>query len=335
MSTENETIVDTGDDLDLFSADFFGQNEAVTEPASSEDTEDADAKEVNAPTEDTHGDGDDSPEIDADEEDSDPEDDKEPVPESPKKKNRFQERIDEVVGKQRETERQLTAALAAIEEFKQNKQTEPTPQVAAVNTGPDVNDVNEDGTDKYPLGEFDPGYIRDLTRHALHEERAALKQQDEAEAVQRQQDAQRAELQSNWMEKLGPAKERYPDLEAKGAPFLEHIGSQIDAAYGEYLTTVLMGIEHGPDVLNYLVNNPDLADNIVKSGYTKATLALGAINAKFEDAEREKQSARPRVSKAPTPPPHVNKGSAPAAAEVPDDTDDLDAFERKLFKKKA
>lgn len=329
MSTENETIVAVEEDLDLFSADFFGQKEADPEPASSTEEE---TQEVDAPTEDTHGDGEDSPEVDEDEGETEAE---EEVAPAPKKKNRFQERIDEVVGKQRELERQLAAALAELN-AKNSKEPEPaTPKVEQPkeNTGPTAEDKNEDGTDKYPLGEFDPQYIRDLTRFTLQQEREALKAQDDAAEQQRQMDAQKAELQSSWNEKLGPAKERYPDFQEKGEQLIGLFGT-IDAAYGEYLSTVLMGVEHGPDVLYYLSNHPDEATAIVNSGYTKATLAIGALNAKFADAEREKQSARPKVSQAPTPPPHVNKGSAVPVPEVPDDTDDLDAFAKKLFKKK-
>lgn len=332
MSTENETIVSTEDDLDLFSAELFGQSAPEPEPASSEAVEE-DHDDPDAPTEDTHGDGAEDPD-DTETDESDP--DPEPAPEPAKKKNRFQERIDELVGDKRETERRLDAALKALEQFTKTPEPTPVPQVPVVEdtTGPTPDDVLEDGTDKYPLGELDPNYIRDLTRHTLHEERAKLKQADEAEASQRQADTARAELQSSWNEKLGPAKERYPDLEERGAPFLADIGSKIDAAYGEYLTTVLMGLDNGPDVLNYLVNNPDKAVEIVGGGYTRATLALGAIDAKFTDAEQEKKSAKPIVSKAPTPPPHVNKGAAVSMPDVPDDTDDLDAFNLKLHPKK-
>lgn len=327
MSTENENPVVVQDDLDLFSADFFGQNESTPEPASSEETEEADLDENDAPNEDTHGD--EADDLDVDEDEGEPEAEEEVAP-APKKKNRFQERIDDLVGKQRESERQLAEALRQLEDLKQNK-PEPTPAPTAVeeNTGPTVNDLNEDGTDKYPLGEFDPGYIRDLTRFTIQQEREAIKAQDERDEAQRQQDAQRAELQSGWNEKLGPAKERYPDFQEKGEQLLDTFSS-IDQAYGEYLSAVLMSIDHGPDVLYYLANNPDEAAKIVNSGSTRATLALGAINARFAEAEQEKQSARPRVSKAPTPPPQ-NKGSAAALPEVPDDTDDLEAFNRKLF----
>ncbi len=329
MSTENDNIAAVEDDLDLFSAELFGQTPADPEPASSEDVEDDDPVNTDAPTEDTHGDGDEDPD-DTETDESDP--DPEPAPEPAKKKNRFQERIDELVGDKRETERRLDAALKALEQFTKKDEPEPARQVPVEDiTGPNPDDTLEDGTDKYPLGELDPNYIRDLTKHVLAEERAKIKAADEAEKSQAVEDQARAELQSSWNEKLGPAKERYPDLEERGAPFLEQLGSKIDAAYGEYLTTVLMGLDNGPDVLNYLVNNPDRAVEIVGSGYTRATLALGAIDSKFTDAEQEKKSAKPIVSKAPTPPPHVNKGAAVSMPDVPDDTDDLDAFERKLF----
>ena len=92
-------------------------------------------------------------------------------------------------------------------------------------------------------------------------------------------------------------------------------------------------MDHGPDVLYYLSNNVDEARKIVESGPQKATLSLGYLNGKFADVESEKRKARPKASNAPPPPPK-NKGSSRAFAEVPDDTDDLDAFSKKLFSKK-
>lgn len=355
MSTnENTPVESVTDDLDAFSSEFFGQKEEQQEQASSKEDKVVE-QNSDALEEDTHSkaeDGDD-PDDEADEDDDtladegDDEDDEddgdnEEVDEKPDsekleskpKKNRFQERIDELTNARREAERKAAALEERLAKLEQNTNPEPTPnKVETEDQGPSPDDKNEDGSDKYPLGEFDASYIRDLTKHTLEQERKAIKVREAQEAEQRNLDQQRAELQTSWENKLGPAKERYPDFQEKGQQLLSTFES-IDRGYGEYLEATIMGMDHGPDVLYYLSNNVDEAKAIVSAGAVKATIALGKLEAKFAFAEEEKQKARPKVSKAPTPPPHVNKGSAAAKVEIDDDTDDLDAFANKFFNKK-
>lgn len=343
MSENVENIAGTDDDLDAFAADFFGQKEAPTEPASSEKPLEDDPKDSDAPEEENHSDEDlheDDEDIensdgseDSDESNEDSEDD--PKPE-PKKKNRFQERIDELSGKYREEERQRLALQAQIDALtkKLSEQQEAAPkQIPETQTSnsPDPTDLNDDGTDKYPLGEFDPKYIRDLHRHIANEEHKAIEARAQEERAKQEQDQKRAQTITEWNGKLETAKERYPDLEEKGNVLVNSF-QNLDPTYGEYLSQTIMTMDYGPDVLYYLSNNPDIAKKIVDSGYQKATLTLGQISAKFADAEAEQTKARPRVSKAPTPPP-ANKGSSAAKVSVSADTDDLDAFESVFFKK--
>lgn len=343
MSIENtDTIVEptVTEDLDAFSAELFGRKEADTDKTKSEEvkTEDKESDALNE-NEDTQTDEDDTlatededetEDTETDEDDSTETDDK-----SKKPKNRFQERIDELTAKAREAERREQATLKRFEELEkklsQSKDEKPEPVKEAV--GPAVDDKNEDGSEKYPLGEFDPNYIRDLTRFTLEQERNALKAKDEQEAQQKKFEAEREALTESWTEKLGPAKERYPDFNEKGEQLFGTFNG-INQAYGEYLTATLMSMDFGPDVLYYLANNLDEANKIVASGPTKATIALGRLEAKFADAEAEKQTKRPKVSKAAPPPDIQLKGSNAVMPEVPDDTDDLDAFAAKLFKKK-
>jgi hypothetical protein len=334
MSTNQTPVETTEDDLDTFSAEFFGQKQAPKEQASSEDTEDEiDDNEVDAQT-DTQDGEDDTPAAEADDtdeaEDEDEDDESDPEPEPKPKRNRAQERIEELNAKFRETERRLNEALAKLEQ-----KAEPAPVVTKkveTNTGPTPEDTNEDGSEKYPLGEFDPMYIRDLTRHTIQTERDAMKVQEQVDEQRVQMERQRAELQADWNTKLVPAQERYPDFLEKGETLISQFDG-LDPSYGEYLTTTLMSMEYGPDVLYYLSNNQDEAKQIVASGAAKATIALGRLEAKFAFANEEKQRARPKVSKAPTPPAHVNKGSSAAKPDVPDDTDDLDDFADKFFSK--
>lgn len=323
MSTEN-TPVDPTDDLDAFSADFFGQNEAQPEPASSEDTEDAPDEESDALNNDATHEGDETPD------DTDSEDDEADEPAPKPKKNRAAERIEELNKKYRETQRELEELKSRLEKndspaTKQNEVVE--------SAAPQPTDQNEDGTDKYPLGEFDPLYIRDLTRFELAEGQKALDAERQKALEEAKVADARVELETEWNSKLGPAKERYPDFDEKGQELFEAF-ADVDQDYGEYLASTLMQMEYGPDVLYYLANHPDEARKIVDSGPFKATLAFGRIESKFAFADEEKQKARPKVSQAPTPPVHTNRGNAAPVPEIPADTDDLDSFEKVFFKKK-
>ena len=81
-------------------------------------------------------------------------------------------------------------------------------------------------------------------------------------------------------------------------------------------------------------NHPDEARTIVSSGAQRATLALGRIEAKFLDADAEKQLAKPKVSKAPPPPAERARGTNGAFITVAGDTEDLDEFSQEFFRKK-
>jgi len=336
MSTENQSA-ESDVDLDTFSAEFFGQNKAAPEQASTEakdegETEDHDAKEEK----DTHPEDSDTLDTETDEddaEDGEGEDgnDSDPEPDKKPRRNRAQERIEELNKKYRETERLLNIALTKLEQ--KAEPTPATPTVVEEPVGPTPDDTNEDGSEKYPLGEFDPQYIRDLTRFTLNQEREAAKRQDAEAEAQRQQETAKTELAKSWEQKLGPAQERYPDFQERGQELVDAFQG-IDVAYGDYLTTTLMSMDYGTDVLYYLACNPEEAKKIVASGAAKATVALGRLEAKFAMADEEKQKARPKVSKAPEPPAHLNKGSSVAKPEVEDNTDDLDAFAQKFFKKR-
>lgn len=334
MSTENTPAVVQEDiDLDAFAADFFGQKtstDSVQEEEanpSDEETDETDSNDASDETDDTHPEDDDTLET---EDDAD---------EAPKpKKNRFQERIDELTAKAREAERRSNDLEAKLQEAitkldkASPKDTPAASKPVAESTGPKPDDKNENGEDKYPLGEFDPAYIRDLTRHEIEAQTKAVKEREEQEKQAASLKQAELELVNSWTQKLDSAVERYPDLKDKNT-LLEDTFSSIEPNYGKYLAATIMSMEYGPDVLYYLGNNLDEAKNIVASGATKATIALGRLEAKFANAQEEKQKAVPRVSKAPTPPP-TNKGSAAAIAEIADDTDDLDAFEKKFYAKK-
>lgn len=301
-------VVDTSDDLDTFSDDFFSvkKEEAPVEkkedvtPATEDDTE-TDGKEE-------------EPDLDGDKDD-------EPAPK--KKINRYQERINELTAKAKEAERALEALRVERESQKSTQQ--PTP--AVVNDGPNPDAKNEDGSDKYPLGEFDPSYIRDMARNTIDKEWAARKEQDAQELGQRQEQEARDYLQTQWVEKLAPVTEQHEDFLDKTME-LESAFEGLDGQYSDYLVQTIKSLDHGPEVLYYFANNLDEAQKFVKMGPLAATLALGEYNAMFKGTTKKET----KVSNAP-PPPQVNKGSK-TRMSVAGDTDDLDAFSDMFFKKR-
>lgn len=334
MSEDNTPVESVDVDLDTFATDFFGRKEEAVESSQedvpSDDVEDTEQK--SDALEEAHTEDDTLADEDEDQEEG--EVDTNPKP----KRNRFQERIDEAVGKQRETERKLQAALAELAAAKGTDkvpESTPTPkaQLPLSPDFPDPLDKNEDGTDKYPLGEFDPLYLRDIAVQAYRQEREAEEKTRAQQAEEAKIEAEKAELATNWNEKLGPAKERYPDFDEKGSQ-LEDTFANIDQGYGEYLAATLMAMDYGPDVLYYLSNNLDEAAKIVNSGPTKAVIALGRLEARFAVEEEEKETPQPRVSKAPPPPGVQNKGTSVSRGAVKGDEDDLDSFANSFFKRR-
>lgn len=331
-----ERFVDPNtDNLDDFSALFHGEAKELEEvkDATPESAEDEDGSVT--PEGETDAEDDALVETDDDATDEAEDDGDTDAPEPPaKKKSRFQERIDELTNRAKEAEARERETARKVEEIlarEKAKETAAKPEPKADVEGPTPDDLKEDGSEKYPLGEFDPAYIRDLTRFTISQETERAKAEAAQEAEQRKVQEAQAQLATEWSGKLESATERYPDLLEKNAA-LESTFRDIEPQYGEYLATTIMSMDYGPDVLYYLGNNVEEAKRIAASGPLKATIALGRLEAKFADAAAEKQLQKPKVSKAPVPAP-VNKGTAVNKTVAPD-TDDLDAFSAMFFAKK-
>lgn len=323
MSNETPADQNQDQDLDTFSSEFFQLKAPETVEDESSEKEDPEVK-IDANEEDTQTEEDTLVEDDSEEE---------AVAELPKKKTRFQERIDELTAKAREAERREALLQERLTELEKKDKKPEVTTPAVITDGPTPEDLDDDGNEKYPLGEFDPKYIRDLTKFSFRQELEQSKLQEAQEAQQKTFETQKAALQQEWVGKVETARERYPDLVEKGQA-LEAAFNGIDQPYADYLVATIQSMDFGVDVLYHLANNVDDARKIVEAGPTRATIALGRLEAKFADDAETKQRARPKVSNAPTPPPHSNKGSAVSMPEVEDTTDDLDAFAAKFFKKR-
>lgn len=316
-----EAQIDVTDDLDAFTNDFFGRKSPEEKPANKTNA-DAEQDAEGQPSEDTEAQSDEADEAELEEE----------ISEKPKRKT-VQDRIDEVVRQREELRRESAAQIAQLrqelEDFK--KSSNPVKEEAAKTAEPSPDALKEDGSPVYSLGEFDPQYIRDLTRFTLEQERTKV--QAEMAETQRQSVAEQEQqaLQSQWNERVTAATTDYPDFVEKGQVLLSNF-NDLDQNYAGYLTQVLMSMEKGPDVLYYLSNHPEEAASIVNSGAQKATLALGRIESRFLQSEQE--AAKPKITKAPVPPVARARGTNGAFVSVAPDTDDLDAFTSEFFANK-
>lgn len=320
--SDNTVSPDT-DNLDDFEALFNGKATAAPKEPEAVETEEVEAKEgepEDSPlaTEEVGDLGEDDDSSDEDKSDS-----------KAKKKPSFQERMNEVTAARRQAERERDELLARLEALEKvtRKEPEPVAPVVQEDGTPDPDDINEDGSAKYPQGEFDPKYIRDLVKFETMRERQELAAKDAQEQAQRQALDAKTALNEQWQEKIKAVETTIPDIREKGAA-LDEAFVDIDAAYGEYLATTIMTMDHGPEVLNYLADNIDEARRITRMGAVGATIALGELHSQF----KSKPTSKPKVTSAPEPPSSRVRGTS-GRFQTADDTDDLTAFESKFYGK--
>ena len=320
-----ETPSDDGD-LDLFSAEFFGTGKPKEEPVE----EKVEGTQEDTPAPDTEKEPETKADDDTEQDDPDNEevDSEEESKFKVKTKLTARERIEQINAKFREEERLRVAAEARITEMERKLQLQEQPKVEEVeDTGPSPDAKLEDGTDKYPLGEYDPDYIRDLHRHEASKARIEM-----AREFQQQQEAQRnaaiaQEITAEWNGKVETSIERLPDLQEKALQLEANLAGT-DPAIVDSLAMTIMSLDNGPDVLYYLSEHVEEAREIAKGG-PQALLALGKLDARLAPTIKKEPV---KVSEAPEPPPSRSRGIQGKFTVSPD-TDDLDAFSETFFKK--
>jgi len=336
MNVDDNTNVDINDDLNAFEDEFFGRTKAepVEEAPEADEPEDEVEEEAD---EDVSGEVE-TPATDEDDDadEADEEEDEKPEPQQKKGKKNFQERINELTAKAREAERERDAVLdrlAKLEAASKKEEVKEEPAKAAVTFeegAPQPDDLDEDGNELYPLGEFDPEFIRDLTRYTIQKEAAAAKAEAEERLRQEKIAEAKAELEVAWVAKLDETEKELPDLREKIESLTSTFGN-LDANYGEYLATTIMSCESGPAILYYLAQNVGEAQKIVASGPAAATLAIGRLEAQLSGQVTKGAEKRNKTKETNAPPPPPKARGTGVAKTVAADTDDLDAFESVFF----
>lgn len=333
--TPVEVDVNT-DNLDEFTALFNGKATAKAPEPTPDEIEDVDPVDDTDETEEQiETDPEDAPDGDeeAEVEDADAEDEDANILKPKPKKNTAKDRIDELTAEKYAERRRadaLETRLADLERRLREPEPKPAPQ-EQVETGrinPDA--VDKDGQLLYPLGEFDPQYVADLTQHIIKRDLAAARETMRQEAEQTKQQEADRQIAAQWENKLNESAKEIPDLRESIKSLDTHFAN-IEPKYGVYLAQTIMGLDSGPEVLYYLANNPDEADTIVAAGPTGATLALGRLEARIQAALSRKATPPPRQTTAPKPAAQTRGSGARHSARA--DTDNLDDFEKLFFKK--
>lgn len=319
MSEQDNSNASEDVDLDAFSADFFGSK---AEPA----VEDSPKEEVEV--EETAAD-DTSTEEDTLAADDETEEEEVPNEEAPKpKKKSAQERINDITREKHEANRRAEELERRLNEvLERTKVNEDTPKPPIQQTdAPHPDDKNEDGSDKYPLGQYDEAFIKDTVDYRFESQWRDRQVEEEQRQAAAKVAREEAELNARWNSAVEASKVDIVSAQEN----LKPIFGNVDPQFGNYLAATIMSMEKGPEVFEYLGNHLDVAEDIIASGPRAATITLGRLEARFLENGNKKQ---PKVSNAPEPPPQLNRGNN-GRFEVADDTDDLDAFSAKFFKRK-
>lgn len=190
-----EVQFEDADDLDAFSDGFYGKKSAESTETKVEAAQ-GDSSSTTVDTQAQNDDEQDEAEL------------HEEIPEKPKRKT-VQDRIDEVVRQREEQKRESQAAIAKLQQEIDALKKGPTTQEVVSPEEPTPDAIKDDGSPVYALGEFDPQYIRDLTKFTLQQER--VKVQAEMAETQRQSVVQQEQqtLQTSWNDKVATATQEY------------------------------------------------------------------------------------------------------------------------------
>lgn len=337
--SETDTSIATSDDLDTFSTEFFKGPEKPEEKPVEPKVDGPEEQVEDTSAEDDTLENEQPKEAESDEgseerTDGEPEGDGDTAPKKPAKKT-AQERINDITREKYEALREAAEAkaakealeqrLAALERSREDNAQLKTEQSANAAGAPAPTDKNPDGSDKYPLGEFDPAFIRDTARYEVRSEFEAERARQDALSQERERLSEEQRLNREWKEKVQASE--VDVLEAQES--LKPLMFSLQPEYGNYLASVIMSLDKGPEVFRYLADHLDEAERIISSGPTSATIALGRLESQFLD---KPDQPKKKVTSAPKPPP-TTRGSSGQYAVAPD-TDDLDAFSDIFFKRK-
>lgn len=206
-----------------------------------------------------------------------------------KPRNDPQARIDQVIAKQKEVERerdQLRAELDAARRPVAPVQPQPPTVQATTDAEP-----NPDDATKYPQGQYDRAYLKDQARWEARQEYAQQRQADDDRRAKAYGEQTARQQAAAWDAKVAKVRAETPDWETRFKP---------TTPFNMAVMPWLAQQDDGPQVLLYLSDHQDLAQRLVALPPISVIAELGKIQARLEAASRGPVS-EPRVSHASAP----------------------------------
>ena len=192
------------------------------------------------------------------------------------KKDRVQERIDELTRKRYEAEREREYWKGQAEALTPGRGKEvETPKVPDQAT---LTEPQEDQFDNYS----------DYTRALVQHEARKLVAQQEATRNQEQAHQQAQEKQRTYQDWVSKGKDKYADF--------SEIAEAQTIPYTQAMADAIVGSDTGLDIAYYFGKNPDEAKRIANLGPLQAAKEIGRLEVKLTAGEPGK-----KVSAAPTP----------------------------------
>lgn len=310
-----ETNEDTGSDFAAFEAKVTASEPAPAEEAPKDDVAPAaEAEEA-------------QPAADAGEEDNSSEGDDDSSEEKPaeKTKPKASDRIRELNGKLRASEREntdLIARLEAIENRLPDKKVDDTP--TATDKTPDPSDHV-----KYPLGALDDRYIEDMIEHVasakVAEHLESVRQREAETALQAETERQNAEVLEKANTVIASGSELFDDFEESVV---------VPALQGKFdLTQItfeaIAEVENGARILHALASDTKEAARVAKLSPLQQLKYVSDKDAEFAGGSKPEPRKLPG---APIPPSANIKGSSGRSSFNPETASFAD-FERHAMAK--
>lgn len=285
---------------------FDGQTDEDTAKTDTEESENKPEEKAEEPEEKTA----EAAESEYSEEAEEKEDESDEDAPPPKKgKPTAHDRIRQLARKRRQTEAELAAERA--ERLKLEAQIESLKKKGLTPESSDVtldDDKEPDPTDekKYPYGELDKNFIRDLSRYEARKEHRAL---EAKQAEERKREAAAREAQ-DFAERgkafVEAGSRKYDDFDEV---VIEGIRNQEFPVSRDLAVLILSNQEVGPDVAYHLASHVDEAQKVFRQSPLEQAAYFGRLAERFSATSGAAASHAVKTTKAPPPPDTRVKGA--------------------------
>lgn len=219
-----------------------------------------------------------------------------------------QDEVDRILAKVRKNERyrarkEVEAYYKGLQEGQQKAAPQP------VNSAPEDKAPKRDDFDTYE--EFIRADAAYHAKRAVREEREKLEKEREVRTARESEDSLMAKFRNRTLAK-------YPDIDER----LAEIG---DMPITAQAASAIAESDFGPDILNYLADNPKECERITKLTGTAAIREIGKLEARFESGAKAEPKQERKPSAAPQPIEPVGGKASPVSAD-PNDRDDIDTW---------